>query len=193
MRTVLIFTALYTVALFAFGVTVESPLTRLYTSINFGLFILFAILHRWAQWPLRSIWAMSLIGLFNMVGGVFLVDGEPLYTAPFIGPIIYDKFFHVAASAGFVDVAWEAVKRWAGEGYHQGGMLLITWLVVMGGGAVVEVAELIGAVTGDVNVGTYENNVLDLVANGLGAGFGILLVWRYGRGVRPARTQTQTP
>lgn len=194
MRTVLIFTAVYAVALLAYGVTVESPFTYLYASIHVGLIIVFAILHRWARWPVRAVWVMSLIGLFNMAGGVFLVDGERLYATPFIGPIIYDKFFHAAASAGFVDVAREAMRRWSGEGYHEGGMLLMTWLVVMGGGAVVEVAELIGTVIGgvDVDAGTYENNILDMVANGLGAGLGILFVWRWGRGARP-RARAQTP
>ena len=176
MRTVLTFTAVYTVALFVYGVAVDSPLTYLYTSINLGLFVLFALLHRWAQWPVHAVWAMSLVGLFNMLGGVLLVDGEPLYVVEFIGPIIYDKFFHFMASAAFVVVAWEAMKLWAGEGYHRGGLLIMTWLVVMGGGAVVEVAELIGSAMSDVNVGTYENNILDIVANGLGAALGIVFV-----------------
>ena len=44
MRTVLIFTITYTVALFVYGQTVESPLANLYTGINIGLFILFAVL-----------------------------------------------------------------------------------------------------------------------------------------------------
>lgn len=60
-------------------------------------------------------------------------------------------------------------------------MLMMTWLVVMGGGAVVEIAELIGASLSDVSVGDYANNALDLVANGLGAAVGILLVWWYER------------
>lgn len=46
----------------------------------------------------------------------------------------------------------------------------------MGGGAVVEIAEFIGASIGDVNVGDYANNALDLVANGLGALLGVSLV-----------------
>jgi len=62
MRTVLIFTITYTVALFVYGQIVESPLANRYTGINIGLFILFAVLHRWAEWPVHSLWAMSLVG-----------------------------------------------------------------------------------------------------------------------------------
>ncbi len=169
MRTLVGFTAAYTVALFIYGMNVESPLAVLYTGITVGLFILFAVLHRLARWPLHALWAMSLVGLGNMLGGVLLVDGRPLYVAD-IGFIArYDKIFHVVAAASMFVVAWEAMKRWAGTGYHRGGLLLWTWLVTMGGGAVVEIAEYVGTLIGNVNVGDYENNILDIVANGVGA------------------------
>jgi hypothetical protein len=51
----------------------------------------------------------------------------------------------------------------------------------MGGGAVVEIAELIGSPLSDTNVGDYANNALDLVANGTGAAVGIAVVWRLER------------
>ncbi len=182
MRSVLIFTITYTVALFVYGQVVESPLTNLYTGVNIGLFMLFALLHGWARWPVRALWAVSLVGLGNMAGGVLLVDGVPLYTAALIGDLRYDKIFHVLAAAALTIVAWEAMKRWAGDGYHRGGLLLYTWLVVMGGGAVVEIAELIGSTMSNVSVGDYGNNALDLVANALGATVGIALVWWYEHG-----------
>lgn len=177
MRPVVIFTVGYTVVLCGYGLWVDSPLTLLYTGINIGLFALFGVLHIWAQWPISALWAVSLVGLGNMAGGVFLVDGQPLYLAPVLGPILYDKVFHALASAAMVFVAWEAMKRWAGGIQHLGGQLLLTWLVVMGGGAVVEIAELIGSTLGDVSVGDYTNNALDLVANAIGASIGILLIW----------------
>jgi len=49
----------------------------------------------------------------------------------------------------------------------------------MGGGAAVEIAELIGSTLSDVSVGDYGNNALDLVANAVGATVGISLVWWY--------------
>jgi formate/nitrite transporter FocA (FNT family) len=178
MRTVLIFTISYTVLLFAYGQMVDSPLTNLYTGINVGLFILFAAMHKWAQWPVHAVWAMSLIGLGNMIGGVLLVGGVPLYTADLIGNLRYDKIYHALAAGAFTIVAWDAMKRWAGDGYHRGGLLLFTWLVVMGGGAVVEIAELIGSTLSEVSVGDYGNNALDLVANALGATVGIgIILW----------------
>jgi hypothetical protein len=156
---------------------VGSPLTNLYTGINIGLFALFAILNKWARWPLSALWAMSLVGLGNMLGGVVLVDGDALYMAEVLGPLRYDKVFHALAAGAMVIVAWEAMKRWSDGIHHFGGQLLLTWLVVMGGGAVVEIGELIGSTMSGVSVGDYANNALDLVANGVGAAVGVGVVW----------------
>lgn len=177
MRTVVWFTIVYTGVLLAYGLAIDSPLTLLYTGINIGLFILFGVLHIWARWPVHALWAVSLVGLFNMLGGVLLVEGDALYKAEVLGPIRYDKVFHAVAAAAMVVIAWEAMKRWSDGVHHLGGQLLLTWLVVMGGGAVVEIAELIGSSLSDVSVGDYGNNALDLVANAVGATVGIALAW----------------
>jgi hypothetical protein len=124
---------------------------------------------------------VSLVGLGNMAGGVLLVEGDALYMAEVLGPLRYDKVFHALAAGAMVIVAWEAMKRWTDGVHHLGGMLLLCWLVVMGGGAVVEIAELIGSTLSDTNVGDYANNALDLVANGTGAAVGIAVVWRLER------------
>jgi hypothetical protein len=94
-----------------------------------------------------------------------------------LGPIHYDKVFHALAAAAMVVIAWEAMKRWSGGIHHLGGQLLLTWLVVMGGGAVVEIAELIGSTLSDVSVGDYGNNALDLVANAVGETVGVAVAW----------------
>lgn len=65
--------------------------------------------------------------------------------------------------------------------------LLLTWLVVMGGGAVVEIAELIGSTMSGVSVGDYANNALDLVANATGATVGVGLVLWFERRVPSMR------
>lgn len=190
MRIVVLFTVIYTVVLFAYGQSVESPLTNLYTGINIGLFALFGLLHLSARWPVHALWAVSLVGLGNMLGGVLLVDGVPLYTADVLGSVKYDKVFHAVAGGAMVIVAWEAMKRWAGEGYRFAGLLLMTWLVVMGGGAVVEIAELIGSAISDVSVGDYYNNALDLVANAIGAAAGIgIVLWFEADPERSARLE----
>ena len=190
MRSVIIFTVVYTVVLLVYGLSVDSPLTMLYTGINIGLFILFGVLYVWAKWPVHALWAVSLVGFGNMLGGVLLVNGEPLYLAEVIGPIRYDKVFHAVAAGAMVIIAWEAMKRWAGTGYSYGPMLFVmTFLVVMGGGAVVEIAEFIGSSMSDVSVGDYGNNALDLVANATGTAVVIGVVWLTERRARSSYVQ----
>lgn len=176
MKTVLGFTLGYTALAFVYGRHVGSELTYLYTGITVGLLILFAILHRWVKWSIGALWAASLVGLGNMLGGVLLIDGRPLYMTEVLGPIMYDKVFHTLAGFGMTFLAWEAAHRWAGKDPHHGGMLLLTWLVVMGGGAVVEMGELLGSQLSGVSVGDYLNNALDLVANATGAAVAILVI-----------------
>jgi hypothetical protein len=179
MKAVLGFTSLYMVLLLGYGVVIESPLAYLYTGITVLLFVVFGLIHRWARFPLEMLWALSLVGLGNMIGGVLLVDGQPLYAAGAWGPLPFDKAYHAAAAAVFLPVAWAAMKRFAGHEGHRPGLLMLTFLVVMGGGAVVEIAELIGASISDVSVGDYGNNALDLVANAVGALAGLVyVVWR---------------
>ena len=179
---VVVFTLIYTLLMAIYGVIVDSPLTGLYTGINVGLFILFALINVWARWPNYALWALSLVGFGNMAGGVLLVAGEPLYLARVVGELRYDKVFHALAAAALVTIAWEAMKKWSGGVSHLGGQLLLTFLVVMGGGAVVEIAELVGSNIGDVSVGDYTNNAFDLVANAVGAAVGVAIVWLMERG-----------
>jgi hypothetical protein len=194
MRAVIAFTVVYTVALFAYGTYLDSALTNLYTGVNIGLFILFGVLNIWARWPVHALWAVSLVGLGNMLGGVLLVDDSVLYMAEVIGPLRYDKIFHAAAGGAMVIIAWEALKRWSNGVHNLGGQLLLTWLVVMGGGAVVEIAELIGSTMSGVSVGDYANNALDLVANATGAVAGIgLVLWFEKRVPAIRRAMTTSP
>ncbi len=180
MRALLGFTALYTFGLLAYGLAVESPLAVLYTGINVALAGLFAFLHRTIRWSPRALWLASMVGLGNMLGGVVLVGGTTLYLVDVIGPIGFDKVFHFTAAACLTLAAWEVVERVTGPDAPSGhaGLPLVVWLTVMGGGAVVEIAEFIGASLGDVNVGDYANNALDLVANGIGALLGTVLAAR---------------
>lgn len=175
MRAVVVFTLVYTVVLLFYGLSVDSPLTLTYTGINIGLLFLFGVLHIWVRWPTHALWSVSLVGLGNMLGGVLLVNGDPLYMATVLGAVRYDKVFHAVAGAAMVVIAWEAMKRWSNGVHHLGGQLLLTWLVVMGGGAVVEIAELIGSSLSDVQVGDYANNAFDLVANATGAAIGVTI------------------
>ncbi len=174
---VLVFIAAYTVGLTIYGIVVDSSLTFIYLGLTLLLLVVFGVFHRLTKFSTTLLWVMAFVGLFNMVGGVVLTDGSPLYAAGFVGPIPYDKVFHAVAAFGLAFVAWHVLTRFAGDGYNLKGLAVINFLVVMGGGAVVEIGELIGTAISDVSVGDYGNNALDLVANALGAAVGCLVIY----------------
>ncbi|HEY7704488.1 MAG TPA: hypothetical protein VID03_06610 [Acidimicrobiia bacterium] len=177
MGALLGFIAIYTIGLFAYGQAVGSPLTNLYTIINVVLFGVFWLLHRSVRFPLPVLWGLALVGLGNMLGGVLLVDGNPLYLTPVLGSMRYDKIFHAAASAIGVWACWVALRSWAGSEPNRSGLMIASLLMVMGAGAFVELAEFAGtAVNPDVNVGDYGNNMLDIVANLVGGLVGLTVI-----------------
>lgn len=179
-RAVIGFIAAYTIGFTIYGVATDSSLTFIYLWLTLLLFVVFGVFHRLTEFPPALLWVMAVVGLFNMVGGVVQTGGSPLYSAGFVGPVPYDKFFHAVAAFGLSFIAWHVLLRFAGDAYNLVGLLVINFLVVMGGGAVVEIGELIGTAISDVSVGDYGNNALDLVANATGAFAGcVVLYWRH--------------
>jgi hypothetical protein len=177
MAALLGFIAVYTVGLFVYGHAVGSSLTNLYTVINAVLFVVFWLIHRSVRFPLPVLWGLALIGLGNMLGGVLLVNGEPLYMTPVLGSMRYDKIFHAAASAIGVWACWVALRAWAGPESSRGGLMVASLLMLMGAGAFVELGEFAGtAFNPDVNVGDYGNNMLDMVANLVGGLVGLTVI-----------------
>jgi hypothetical protein len=177
MIAVLVFIAAYTVGFTVYGVAIDSPLTFVYLGITLLLVATFGVFHFYTRFPLALLWVMALVGLVNTMGGVILTDGHPLYTGGKVGPVPFDKFFHALAAFALAFIAWHVMERFGGEGCNRVGMVVLNFLVVMGGGAVVEIAELIGTALSNVSVGDYGNNALDLVANALGAALGC--TWIY--------------
>lgn len=172
MIAVLTFVAVYTVGFTVYGVVIDSPLTFVYLGITLLLVATFGVFHYLTRFPLSLLWVMAVVGLVNTMGGVLLADGQPWYAAGMVGPVPFDKFFHALAGLALTFVTWHVLERFAGTGYNLAGLAVINFLVVMGGGAVVEIAELIGTALSDVSVGDYGNNALDLVANAVGASLG---------------------
>jgi uncharacterized membrane protein YjdF len=120
----------------------------------------------------------------HFLGGLLVVGDDVLYGAH-VGGLYFDKLVH--AYNGFaVAVALAYVLRLAGlrlrpmEGF-------IVVMCVVGLGAVVEIVEYIAVlVAPQTNVGDYANNLLDLVANTLGATLGYLVFMLLARaGIAP--------
>ncbi|HPC82498.1 MAG TPA: DUF2238 domain-containing protein [Thermoanaerobaculaceae bacterium] len=117
----------------------------------------------WA--PLVSLQALMVL---HFAGGVVARDGIRLYDVPVAFGVSFDKVVHFAA--GFVAVQlFTALAR----GRHRDlppFPAVFAVLVALGGGAAWELVEYLAyALIPLTGVGGYDNNMQDLLANGLGA------------------------
>lgn len=180
MRPVLLFTGAYVAATWIYGRAVGSELANIYGVVSVVLALAIGLIHRSVQFSRPVLWALSLVGLGNMAGGVWLVSGRPLYLAPLVGSFRYDKLFHAVATGVAAWAGYEALRRWGSVNRFTGGVAFATVLVACGAGALVEIVEFSSTIVfPTTNVGDYGNNMLDLVANLVGALVAaVLLSWR---------------
>ncbi len=122
---------------------------------------------------------IELAILIHFAGGFIEVDGNRLYEYRFF-TIRYDKFVHLVNSIFATLVFLNLFKK---NNYPMGKFTcMVTVFCVLGFGALIEIQEFIVALTVDDNgVGTYVNNMLDLVANLIGSLIGILFYQLYTR------------
>ena len=121
---------------------------------------------RQTNYPTR-LYVVTQAGLLAHFAGAFVsIGGVRLYDTQILG-LGYDKYVHLfnaAVGAALIAHLFEAVavRPWL--------KAIILLMIVLGAGAVVEILEFMVTLTiPNAGVGDYNNNMGDLVANGLGA------------------------
>jgi hypothetical protein len=165
-RLVALVAVSYSGILFA-GVLSRRSNTVLYGSVIMALIVAFGIVHLHVGLPDKLLWALALLGLLHLAGGLIpLGEGQILYNMPLgVFPLQVDRVVHAFGSAVVALVAWQAVRG------HLIGARPIPWLVVLAGmgvGAIEEVAEFASSSVAPSNVGGYSNTGWDLVFNLVG-------------------------
>jgi len=133
---------------------------------------------RRSQFDSIILWGLSIWGILHMAGGGVLVGGEVLYKLHLI-PIIgsgdlfilkYDQLVHFYGFGVATLVVYHLLRPYLNE--HTNWKVVYPILVVAGTGLGVlnEIVEFIAVLlVPNTGVGGYENTVLDLVFNTLGA------------------------
>jgi hypothetical protein len=177
MRAVLAILATAVTGFLVYGIAVDSGSVTYYVPITVVLVGVFALLHRTVQFRTATLWALAAIAIGNMAGGVLLIDDRPLYEFALVGSLRYDKVFHAIATGVGAWAALEALEHWSNA--RRAGLVLAAFLMASGGGALVETVEYIGSlILENSSIGDYDNNMLDLVANTLGAFVGAVAAYR---------------
>lgn len=144
--------------------------------------IILAIFVVW--WYLRRLpfptWLLFIVQigiLMHFAGAFFPIEGGRLYDAHFLG-LRFDKYVH-----GFNAFAGAALTRHLLKATHSRSPLMsvIVVMAVLGAGSVVEIVEYLVSLTVEHNgVGSYDNNMQDLISNLVGA-----LVFEAGHRIMP--------
>jgi hypothetical protein len=161
----------------AYGRSTDSPFVGIYLAVTVVLTLVIVGIDRAVGFADPVLWGLALVAIGNMAGGVLLVGDGTLYLAPILGPVRYDKVFHALATSVGTIAAWAALKRWGEIERFTPGIAFSVVLMGCGAGALVEIVEYVGTlVVPNSSVGDYGNNMLDLVANLVGALAAVALI-----------------
>ena len=131
------------------------------------------------------LWGLSLWGLMHMSGGGLTVNGEVLYRLILI-PIIqsgelvilrFDQFVHFFGFGIATVAAHHILKPYLKNKVNWKVVYTLIALIGIGAGVLNEIVEFIAVVAiSETGVGGYENTLLDLIFNSIGAIAGIIVI-----------------
>ena len=160
----------------AYGLAVDSPFVWIYVPITILLAVAVFFIHHSVELSMTSLWALVAVAIGNLAGGIYLVEGQPLYVKRLLGDFRYDKPFHTVATAIAAWAAYEVIAKWAVGRASRPAIAVASVLVAAGLGALVEIIEFVGSVViENANVGGYGDTMLDLVVNTAGATAAVIL------------------
>lgn len=133
---------------------------------------------RTVRFDLRILWGLTIWGLLHMAGGNLKVDGDVLYNLTLI-PLLpapyhvlrYDQVVHVFGFGAATLVCHHLLRPFLRKPIaRQASLMFLIVLMGTGFGALNEIVEFLVVVSvPDTNVGGYENTVIDLICNTIGA------------------------
>jgi hypothetical protein len=144
----------------------------------YAVFILLAVASGWIYFRTYrwSLWEVSLIEIgiiMHFSGGLVHIDGQRLYDNIFF-LIRYDKYVHFINSFIAAMITSRLLKSFDFKMPRFEGLVII--LIVLGGGAIIEIIEYMVVLTVPGNgVGGYDNNMQDLMGNLAGSSVYIIL------------------
>ena len=124
-----------------------------------------------------SLWLVVLWIVLHILGGLWVVDGQVLYSKVLI-PIVgepynilkYDQVVHAFCYFTVTLLMWRVVTSISKPSASRAELLFVTVLAATAIGGVNEIIEFIATVTvPDTNVGGYENTAIDIISNLVGA------------------------
>ena len=178
------------VALLALWSLISGNLEFVAYSVVTGL--LLAIIHftdRFYSYSDFSLWGFNIWMLLHILGGLYKVNGEVLYSFVLVDIIAapysilkYDQLVHAYCYFIVALLIWQIVSKTASKQANFIPLALVTVLAATGVGGLNEIIEFLATVfIENVNVGGYENTAIDIVCNLIGAMLAVPLFKKFSK------------
>ncbi|MEM3074807.1 MAG: DUF2238 domain-containing protein [Candidatus Pacearchaeota archaeon] len=176
---ILIFTLIYVIIFSIYYLSIRNYEFIWYILVLLFFVILIATTLRQTNFDYIALWGLSLWGLLHMAGGGIIVPwtGKVLYALEIyrffdIGDTFILKFDQIVHAFGFgvtTLVSYQILKSRVKK-INKNLIYGLCFFISMGAGALNEIVEFIAVIVAtETGVGSYYNNSLDLVFNGIGS------------------------
>jgi uncharacterized membrane protein YjdF len=128
-----------------------------------------------------SLWGLTIWGTLHMAGGGIPVKGDVLYKLILI-PITenifrYDQFVHIIGFGVATVIMFELLKPKLKPIKYWTAISIVVVMAGLGVGAVNEIIEYVATLLApETGVGGYDNTLLDLISDFIGALFALLVI-----------------
>lgn len=141
------------------------------------LMIIVLASNQYVKYSNYVLWGLFAWGVLHMLGGIVLPDGSSVYSHvlfPLVGApyniLKYDQIVHMYGSFMVSVVTFMMLKNYFADSFDWSAVGIIVVMIGLGFGTINEIIEFfLTVILPRTGVGGYENNVLDLVFNLLGA------------------------
>jgi uncharacterized membrane protein YjdF len=144
-------------------------------------FVLILFTNNRVNYSNTSLWGLTVWGTLHMAGGGIPVKGDVLYKLILI-PITesifrYDQFVHIIGFGVATLIMFELLKPKLKPLKHWTAISIVVVMAGLGVGAVNEIVEYIATLlVPETGVGGYDNTLLDLISDLIGALFALLII-----------------
>ena len=153
----------------------------MYIFVILIFFVLILLTNSKVNYSNTSLWGLTIWGTLHMAGGGIPVKGDVLYKLILI-PITesifrYDQFVHIIGFGVATLIMFELLKPKLKPIKYWTAISIVVVMAGLGVGAVNEIIEYVATLLApETNVGGYDNTLLDLISDFIGALFALLVI-----------------
>jgi uncharacterized membrane protein YjdF len=153
----------------------------IYIFVILFFFVLILLTNNRVNYSNTSLWGLTIWGILHMAGGGISVKGDVLYKLILI-PVTenifrYDQFVHIIGFGVATLVMFELLKPKLKPIKSWTAISIVVVMAGLGVGAVNEIIEYIATLLApETGVGGYDNTLLDLVSDLIGALFALIII-----------------